>query len=196
MCKGETIIVGQVSGKSKAWNNYRHIRMDASTETLQSIDYVHHEVHSGSFFQAGMNYTLANGDVATFVIETPTDGKQMHISWALNAIADGTTAILEDVTSHDGVTNPTPLNHNRNSSNTSSATIYKGMTDANLITPVGGTQIIGGYQDIGKGGTISRGIEEEFILKENSKYLFRYTNGVTANHIIWRFYWYEHTPKN
>lgn len=168
---------------------------DATTHAQTTITYAHHEVHSGSFFRSGMNYTLANGDIATFGLTTPNTTKWLHITWELNASADGTFVLLEDVTSFSGGASVTPLNHNRNSTTTSGATCIRGMTGVSPITPTGGTTILSAVLSTGKGQSVARGVEEEYILKQNSKYLFRYTNGTSANVIQLALKWYEHTNK-
>ena len=170
--------------------------VDAVTHAALIVDYAHHEVHSGSFYRSGMNYTLANAEVATFGLVTPNTTKWLHTTWELTSTADGTFAVLEDVTSFSGGASVTPLNHNRNSANTSGATCTRGMTGANLITPTGGTTILTVDLDTGRGEVVDRGAAEEFILKQNSKYLFRYTNGTSANTIILSLRWYEHTSKS
>ncbi len=170
-------------------------RIDTSTHSLQIIDYPHHEVHAGKFYRSGMNYTLANGEVATFSITTPNTTEWCHITWELTATADGTFTLLEDVTSFAGGAAVTPINHNRNSLTASTMTCLRGMTGANLITPTGGTTILNAVLGTGKGSSTQRGVGEEFILKQNSKYLFRYTNGTSANIIQLACEWYEHTNK-
>lgn len=40
---------------------------DGMTNAIRIIDYAHHEVHESSAYRSGMNYTLANGNVAIFV---------------------------------------------------------------------------------------------------------------------------------
>lgn len=166
---------------------------DDVTYALGVIDYAHHEVHAGNFFRAGMNFTLANGEVATLAFTTPNTAKWAHITWELVATADGTFTLLEDVTSFAGGASVTPLNHNRNSLTASGMTILRGMTGADLITPTGGTTILNAVLSTGRGSSIARGVGEEFILKQNSNYLFRYTNGTSANVIQLILEWYEHT---
>lgn len=166
--------------------------VDSSTGALISIPYSHHEIHAGSAYRAGMNYVLANGEVATFSITTPNTTKWLHIGWELTTTADGTFALLEDVTSFSGGSAVVPLNHNRNSLNVSGATCLRGMTGVDLITPTGGTQILGATLSTGKGAISSREQGQEFIFKQNSKYLFRYTNGINANTILLKCEWYEH----
>ena len=186
----------EIAAKIYGWNGTRtrELGCDSSTRALTVMDYAHHEVHAGSHFRSGMNYTLENGNVATIGIVTPA-GKEMHIQWELTATADGVFSLLEDVTSFSGGASVTALNHNRNSSNASGTTITRGMTGADLITPTGGTTILNAILATGKGSTLSNELGEEFILKVGSKYLFSYTNGTSANVIRLRLEWYEHTVK-
>jgi hypothetical protein len=198
---GEMVIGGRltsadVSGLARNDGRYRSFRIDGSTHSQTIIDYAHHEIHSGSYFRSGMNYSLANGEVATFGLVTPNTTKWLHMTWDLVASADGTFALLEDVTSFAGGASVTPINHNRNSATVSTATCTKGMTGSDLITPTGGTQILGATLSTGKGSVVSRGTTGEFILKQNSKYLFRYTNGTSANIVSLILEWYEHTDKD
>ena len=173
-------------------DTYQPIVSDSTTHVLTTITYPHHEAHAGRFYRTGMNYTLANGNVATFGLITPNSSRWIHTVWELTATADGTFEIIEDVTSFSGGAATTPLNHNRNSSNTSITTCTKGMTGVDPITPTGGTTIVSKTLSTGKGVITDRGSGEEFILKQNSKYLFRYTNGTSANVIKLTFEWYEH----
>jgi hypothetical protein len=179
------------------WNGtrVRELGIDSTTRVLSVIDYPHHEAHAGSFYRGGMNFTLANGEVATLGIVTPNTTKWAHMVWSLSATADGTFTVLEDVTSFSGGAAFTPLNHNRNSLNASGLTCTRGMTGADLITPTGGSVILNAVLGTGKGSVIDRSVGQEFILKQNSKYLFRYTNGTSANIIQLVMEWYEHTNK-
>lgn len=176
-------------------NRWCKIRVDTSTDALNVVQYPHHEVHAGSFYRSGMNFTLANAEVGTFGMTTHAT-KEVHILWNLTATADGTFTVLEDVASFSGGATVNPLNHNRNSSNTSFQTCIRGMTGSNLITPTGGTTILNAVLGTGKGSTIDRSHGEEFVLKTNSNYLFRYTNGTSANIIQLVMEWYEHTPRH
>ena len=175
-------------------DTYQVPRIDQSTHAIDTITHTHHEVHAGSYYRSGMNFTLANGNVSTFGLITPNT-KELHITWTLDASADGTFTVLEDVTSFSGGASVTPLNHNRNSSKPSGAVCTRGMTSSDLITPTGGTTILNAVLSTGKGNAVSRDSGAEFILKCNSKYLFRYTNGTSNNIIQFAFEWYEHAPR-
>jgi hypothetical protein len=140
-----------------------------------------------------MNYELANGEVATFSLTTPDTAVWCHMTWSLTTSADGTFTVLEDVTSLSGGASVNPLNHNRNSPNTSDMTCKRGMTDDNLITPTGGTTILNASLPTARGSVVDRRNVGEFILKQDSIYLFRYTNGTTTQTIQLVMEWYEHT---
>jgi hypothetical protein len=186
--------IGTIRGKTSDTTT-QSPRIDTVTHAIEVIDYAHHEVHDGNFFRSGMNFTLANGEVATLAFTTPNTAKWAHITWELATTADGTFTLLEDVTSFAGGAAVTPLNHNRNSGTASGMTLLKGMTGADLITPTGGTTILNATLSTGKGSSVERGLSEEWILKQNSNYLFRYTNGTSANVIQLVLEWYEHTSK-
>jgi hypothetical protein len=175
--------------------NYVVARIDPYTFAIETIDYAHHEVHDGDYFRSGMNFTLSNGHVATFGFTTPNTTKWAHLTFDLDTTADGTFALLEDVTSFAGGAAVTPLNHNRNSLAASTVTCLRGMTGADLITPTGGTTILSATLATGKGAVETRSSGAEFIMKQNSKYLFRYTNGTSANVIQLKLEWYESTAK-
>jgi len=176
-------------------SGWHEVRIDPATRVLTTITHAHHEVHDGSFFRTNMNFALANGNVATLGLITPNTKEWLHVTWNLTCSADGVFTVLEDVTSFSGGASVTPLNHNRNSLNTSGAVCTRGMTGADVITPTGGTEIVSATLSTGKGSIAERGSTEEFIFKQNSKYLFRYVNGTSANVIHLLVEWYEHTNK-
>lgn len=188
---------GAVYSNLKAYRSsdgtYQPLRLDKATNSLQIVSYEHHEVHAGSFFRTGMNYSLSNGQVATLGFTTPNTTKWAHVRWFLETSSDGIFTVLEDVTSFAGGVTLTPLNHNRNSSVASTMTVIRGVTGDNLITPTGGTTMLNAILSTGKGSEVSAGHGEEFIFKQNSNYLFRYTNGTSANVIRFVVEYYEHT---
>jgi len=182
-------ILGKVSK-----GNYKPIVADLSTCGLLTSRHNDLAVHEGHFFRSGMNYTLANGNVAGFAMSIPNVGKEIHMSWELTATADGTYTLLEDVTSFSGGASVTPLNHNRVINTPSITTCLKGMTGADPITPTGGTTILNAVLSTGKGSSVGGGTGTEFILKPNSNYFWRYTNGTSANVIKLTLTWHDHVP--
>jgi hypothetical protein len=182
--------------KTAPYGVYDRYTQDASTESLINIDHIHHEVHEGNFYRSGFSYVLGNGEVATLAFTTPDSTTWAHMTWSLTTTADGTFTVLEDLESYSGGASVTPLNQNRNSGNTSDMTLERGMTGDNLITPTGGTTILNAVLPTARGSTVARDTGEEFILKQNSIYLFRYTNGTTENGVRFVMTWYEHADLN
>lgn len=183
-------IVGGLGTFILSDENGNPLSIDPITGSLVTITTVHHHVHEGDFYTAGMNYTLANGEVATFAFTTPDTTKLAHMGWNLTASADGLFEVIEDVTSFSGGVVATELNHYRDSANVSGCSFLRGKTGANLITPTGGTTILSATLSSGKGNLVDRTTNAEYIFKRNSKYLFRYTNGTSANVIQLPLEWY------
>ncbi len=59
--------------------------IDASTEALETINYEHHEIHSGSHYYIEGHITLANGGVLYTKIETPNTNKWAHFTWKISS---------------------------------------------------------------------------------------------------------------
>lgn len=174
---------------------YQAPRLDTSTHALETIEYPHHEIHAGSYYANISSFTLANGQVATFGITTHAT-KEMHLTWELSATADGTFDVIEGVTSFDsGGVAAASWNHNRNILTASVMACIKGQTGSNLIVFTGGTILFSQALSTGKGSSVNRSNVGEYILKTSSKYIFRYTNGTSANVVNLELEWYEHTPR-
>jgi len=91
------------------------VRIDAVTNSLQVVDYAHHEVHSGSkFFIEG--YAELGVSATLFVkLVTPNTGKWGHFLWDIGSSGILTTTLDEDATGGmaDG-SRPTIHANNRN----------------------------------------------------------------------------------
>jgi len=175
-----------------------NVRVDKSTDTLQVISYPHHEIHSGSHFYVYRTGTLGNGDVMTVGITNADTGKEMHMFMGFDVAAACTVDLLEDVTSFAGGVSFTILNNHRNLQGikNSGATCLTGATGDDLITPTGGSEIYSQVLGAGNrsGGTMAH--DAEIIMKRGSKYLYRITNGATAQGVSIILNWYEHTERN
>ena len=176
-------------------DDYHIPRLDESTRSIIVIDQSHHNLITGNYFRSGMNFTLSDSQVATFGLTSPACTKQIHITWSIDASSDGTFTLIEDVTSFAGGATVTPLNQNRISTETSLATCISGMSGADLITPTGGTTILNAVLYAGKKLSVNRNAGEGFIFKTGTNYLFRYTNGTSANVIQLACEWHCHGPK-
>jgi len=171
--------------------NYATIPQDSSTNTLMTIDYEHHEIHSGSHFYICGYETLGNGAATTFTVITPNTTEWAHMTFSIY----GTQAIIfevkEGATVNTTGTATTPLNNDRNSAHTSVLTIRNGDTFTGE-----GTTIYSAYIGAGRNsGDITH--NKELILKQNTTYIFRITNTQATNTVTsYCGEWYEHTNKN
>lgn len=167
--------------------------VDDITETLQIIDYSHHEVHSGSHYFYSDCITLGNGATQDYLITTPNTTTWLHFLFDIKGTLSTDISIFE-AGDRVGTTLQTTYNNNRNSLNVSEATLHKGTsggtTDGTDIHPdCFGTGVAGGF-----GGVSDR--SNEIILKQDTKYLIRITSNTNGNRLSVHFDWYEHVNKN
>jgi len=167
------------------------VRMDSSTNSLQTVTYEHHEIHSGSHYYMANHDDFGNGASSDFAIITPDTTKWIHMTFAI----EGSYAVHLDIYEDsdfdgDGVAVDS-FNNNRNSGNTTGMTITSDPT-VNSV----GDMIFAQQKGANKqAGSLERA--QEIILKQNTKYIFRITNESTStNTISWLAEWYEHTNRN
>lgn len=171
-------------------------RIDAVTHALETIDYAHHEVHAGShYFMDGYATLASTNDQLRVKLVTPNTTKWAHFTWDISSSGILTTEFYEGASGGMGSgAAVTPMNSNRNSTNTSVMTIESAVdtatSDGTLISKAkwGST---GKFS--GSGG--SHGRESEIILKQDTTYLRKFITGADANIVQFRASWYEHTSK-
>lgn len=186
----------------------RTASLDDSTDSLQVIDYAHHEIHGGSHYT--LTYGVADigalttpNDAMTLTFTTPNTTKWAHMLVSFLCVGGALCQIRE---AGSGGASPTGAitckNNNRNSGNTSGlldlgSTAGQMSYDATLDT--GGTLIVDEYisgatsnQNKAGGGTESG--REEWVLKQNTRYQISIISTATvAASIV--LHWYEHTDK-
>lgn len=188
------------------------VRVDASTHSLQTISYEHHEIHSGSSYHANFANVTANTDNHRTAIGfvTSSTAKQMHLTASASASAEAEMYLLEAPTiDNDEGTQKAIYNRNRNSANTSLTTdvsasptagTVETYIEAELATLVGGTQLehfdmVAGSGNQALGGE-ARGTQE-WVLDQGVLYFVIVQNvGANANLHEIHLNWYEHTAKN
>lgn len=184
------------------------IKVDASTSSLQIIEYEHHEIHAGEHYfvvysVADLGAATTPNDMMTLSWTTPNTTKWLHYSFEAHGAAGWRIRLIENSTT-GGTTGATGrlacLNNNRNSANTSGMISdgdsgvagYVGY-DASLA--LGGTTLIDGYIEGGAGPFASgdqKGVRQEIILKQNTNYqLSMYGTDNSAGTLYME--WYEHT---
>jgi hypothetical protein len=167
-----------------------HAGVDNSTETLQIIEYEHHEIHSGShFFICDYDSSIAVNDTIEFVITTPNTNKWSHMTLDFASTLGASLDVYEGASNVVGGTSATAINNNRNSLTASSLTIVKDPTSITDGTRIAGF-LAGANRD---SGFVNR--DREIVLKQNTIYLFRFTSLANSNAISFCGEWYEHTNK-
>jgi len=164
--------------------------MDNSTHSLQTIDYEHHEIHSGSHYFICNYKTFGNGEVFDFTFVTPDTEQQVHLLFSVYGTAALSIEALVGAVVNVAGTVVTSVNNNGNSLNTSNVVVRNGDTFTSE-----GVSKLRSYAGANKAaGIIARG--QEIILARNTVYILRITNETTSNIISWDAEWYEHTPKD
>ena len=169
--------------------------LDNSTNTLQTIDYEHHEIHAGShYYVCGYGTYAADGQVE-FQLTTPATPKEIHMVFDIVSTGAVVFSVYEGATVAAG-TAITALNNNRNSENPTSLTLLQ----RDGAVSVAGTLIeqsafgVSGNPNQRKGGNTDR--NKELILKYSTTYRFLIESNTADNIISYCGEWYEHTPKN
>jgi hypothetical protein len=156
------------------------------------LEFDHAQIHLGhGFTHSSLHTSLAAAASLDHVLLTGNFAVHLRLASFQASNAPGTVLIYEGPTTSGGSTG-TIMNRNRVSTKTSQCTI----TEAPTVTDVG-TQLDVAYlpaasNQSGLSDDLGR---DEIILKPNTKYLFRYTNGDNNSvDLVARFFWYE--PKN
>ncbi len=182
----ETIVGG--SSRRSIEVDETHRLLTRSTVIAQP----HDMVHQGRHFYAFKTVSLTNGQVSTLGL---TVGRKADLRINMFMEFDIATActidVLQDCDAFAGGVASTIFNNDRESLNTSMATALTGHTGADPITVGSGDEIYA--QSLGSGnraaGTL--GHDAELLLKRNSLYLFRITNGTTTQGTTILLQWYE-----
>lgn len=176
------------------------VRIDASTNALEVIDYEHHEIHAGSHYFTLGYQDLAINNVLDFTWLMPNITKWIHWLWKISTESETLWQVYENVVATNPLANTiTPYNSNRNSGN-ASGTVMKFELQANLAaanadTAVGGaTLIASGISGSGKAAGFDARTRE-VVLDQNILYCLRATASV-AGFINFDMQWYEHTDRN
>ena len=169
--------------------------LESETYALKTIDYAHHEVHSGSHYYIEGYATLANEGVLRVKLVTPNTAKWAHFQWAISSSGILVTTLHEGASGGmTGGSAVVPINNNRNSSNTSGLTLTSGVAAADTAGTLISNASWGaaGFKTSVGGGT-SR--DDEIILKQNTTYLRTFTSAAADNIVQFKAAWYEHTDK-
>ena len=174
--------------------------LDKSTGATTTVEYEHHEIHSGSHYFVNGTLTIpALNDVLDFTWQMPNTEKWIHWTWEIETSKGVSWYIYEGATATNPLANTvTPLNSNRNSTNTSGTTmkyeIQADLATANADTDVTSATLLesGVTGDNRTAGNSKR--TNELILDQGSLYVIRAV-ATAASVVNFKMDWYEHTDK-
>lgn len=159
-----------------------------SEHSSQVIDITHAMVHRGQFFSVSKTATLAAAATLDILLTTPNTDTVAHMTAEITTDTLCTGALYEGTTVSDAGTAMTEINNNRNS--TTTATVVA--THTPTVTGAGTALLV---QNIGAGGLQriggSAANRHEYMLKKNTKYLFRVTAASNDTNCDIAIYWYE-----
>jgi len=163
---------------------------DRYGSAIGTLDYAHKEIHSGSSFTVSYKADIAQSGVLDLLIVTPNTSKYAHMTYEIDCELETDMLLYEGVTATAG---SAVVAYNRDRNNLTAATVVVTSTPTAITE---GTTVIRSFH-IGSGKTTGGGdrAAHEFILKKNTKYLFRLTNAISnaANYMAVKLDWYEHT---
>ena len=169
-------------------NNNKSIIIDTFTDSLVTTEYEHHAIHIGQAFSAYDRVDVTGaGTNRDYLFMTPTSTSWIHFRPTFRTEAEFDISIQENPTvSNNGTLLPS-FNRDRNSLSTSGLTLYHTPT-----VTVSGTTIK--MERTGSGSSVGGGSESyhEWILKQNTKYLMRFSKvGAGTHYISLKLWWYE-----
>jgi hypothetical protein len=152
------------------------------------IDIPHHEIHCGDSFTCSYNASLGNGASSDILLVVPNEAvKRFHLTVNIGVGTEVTYFLYEDATTSANGTALAWYNRERNSVLTTSLSISHTPTVTTTGTAID-TDRFGAKQTA---SSVER--SEEFVLKNNTKYLLRVTNGSgNASFVSWKLNHYIH----
>jgi hypothetical protein len=179
----------RIQGYQTTTPAYVDARVDAQTNTLQIIEYEHHEIHSGSSFTWSTTGDVNSSATRAYLIITPNTAKHPHCIFTV--VAESETLIYFNEKPNISLKGTAATIYNRNRTKTTDATasIYTGPS---ILS--NGTRLWTGQLGSGKtAGGLDRG-SSEWVLASNSTYAFKVVNNSSqAGWIKTEVDFYEHT---
>ena len=181
--------VGRVNNTGYNGTQWVEVRIDGSTRATTTIEYEHHEIHGGSYYTVSLDTNIAATAELVVLIVTGNTTKELHILTETVAERETHSELLEGVTASSTGHSLTAYNHNRVSTNTSTAAFVTAS-----VTNYG-TSLTQWHVGSGKSGGADRA-SNEWVLKTSTNYaLYAYNENTSAGWLVIKFRYYEHTPK-
>lgn len=172
-------------------------RLDKYTEALMTVDYAHHEIHSGNTFRVCTTaVSLADNGKQEFVITVGST--PCHAVYEGNCGGNAMLELYESPTGVSGTNAYTPRALNRVTGD-SVTTVTSVISNPDAIaadgTSLSGRLVAGGTGGNATGGSVGTRIEH--VLKPSTVYLLRLTNVAgAAKAASLCLDWYEHSALN
>lgn len=165
------------------------VTMDEDAGSLLTMDETHYMIHQGLAYVSGFGWQAVGTGVNKYFLLETNSLHEIHLRYSVEFTGQCQFGFYEEPTWSGAVggTPMTPTNMNRVSANVSDVIQY-----FNTNTPTTlGTIIVAGTFGSGRtiGGSTSNLVE--FILKPNTKYLFKFTPGANNIDIVLSLNWYE-----
>ncbi len=194
--------------------NFDKVRIDAGSNSLQVIDFEHHQVHNGSAFTCTHTQDVSDINDRTIIsFLTPDTAKYLHITAAASATAVALASIIEAPTITDNEGDSLTVFNRRRVGSPTATTVWDTSTDgdtqgqatffsiANMGEVTGGLLLasipLGASTSPTKSiGGLARA-QQEWILKPDTLYAFEVKSLDASNNTHWlELDWYEHTDIN
>jgi len=161
-----------------------NVSWDSVGDQLVQIPGEHRRIHQGVFFSISRHTTLGLNATDKILFVTPAGG-YAHLLFALRTSLEASFILTEAPTTSAAGTALTPINRNRNSSNTAQAVLTHTPT-----VSAAGTQLYEMHVGGSRQGGDDRG-NNEWLLKPETAYLFTVTSEAAANDVTLFLDWYE-----
>jgi hypothetical protein len=169
------------------------LRLDKATDTIQTIDYGHHEVHSGShFFWTDFDDDVDTASPKYYRLTTANTTSWVHLTLALYSEGVGTWQLFENPTVDSAGTPATVFNNDRNSNKTAGMVVAYDSTSTSDGTLIKVWRTGSGTTNPSRVG-VESGRDSEIILKQNEDYFLKFTPDSDNAKTKIDFEWYEHT---
>ena len=183
---------GLIRGFRSSDSTAQPLRLDKATNTIQTIDYEHHEIHAGShFFYYDYDNDVDTAGPKYYRLTTPNTTAWAHIIFTVYSEGVGTWQLFENPTVNAAGTTATVFNSDRNSVTAAGLVVAYDPTST-----ADGTQIKVWRTGSGTTGPSRVGGEArstlEVILKQNEDYFLKFTPDADNTKTKIQLLWYEH----
>ncbi len=172
------------------------VRMDSSTNSLQTVSYAHHEIHSGKSFHVWVyDEDAASAHTIEIQFTTPaTPLIHMHVSHT--AVGEHLYTFEEGATYSSGGDTFTPRNRRRDAGTSSLVSVRVGSDPGtNIVTGGSPTMLETIWTGTRGESAASRGMTE-WLLKASTQYLVQTTSKEAGAALYLALDWYEHTDRH